>query len=710
MQSIALIKNGQLFFFIIVAFLVGFLVDRNAGTTLDDWLHDSAVVFQYRTEWKHSGIVVLDDNVPFSVGRKQALPLFAKATERLIKAGVKGVFLDARVSKEVEGRMPYAQCIESDGSVQWSLPECSIGTRQQCSVNSSELGLAPLKINNEALQSFRVAPYLNEDSNLPDFLLFGFDAIEVIPVTGLDVSDRLVTFDDPIARWVDLSEDHAVYALVKFSQAGSISELYQSKATDELCDNNYPCRRIRLSKPNYQTRMGGSNLILPVSLLASCDEERALQAATLLTDKVVILQLSAPNESTDLVVTAMTTAIFGPKQMTPGAQYLLDEVETLINQDSPIFPPLFLKLILFAVIAIVSVMVGVFFQQAIVWLLAVSIFIGLGALCFVNPIVQLWPVAATMLIYFVGAGQTTAVLLIVGAKEGQLLRRYIPEQVRELLMPLKIKESFENKRCHVVVLMSDLAGYTTVTGLLKEPDLILELMNDYLTETSFVLQQKYGGVLESYVGDMVCYYWRADNEQQRVEVYQQALLAAIELRELQKVFFSSLQQRYKNRVDTQSLQQISSIIDAGIGLSVGDVVMGDLGPKDGVKKFGILGDPLNLAARIEGLTRLFNTDIIVSDKFLEAIELADLLGRRLGAIKVKGRLLPETLYALGKENGSNFEATNIKQWELWLGSVEQQSGGDIECPNCYQKDTATISDWLSRGLLSDEGIWFLDKK
>ena len=704
------LKTRQLLFFVVIAFLAGYFVDLSVGTKLDDWLHDSAVVFQHRTEWKHSGIVVLDEGVPYSVGRKQALPLFAKATERLVKAGVRGVFLDARVSKEIEGRMPYAQCIEPDGTVQWSLPECSISSHQQCVVNSSELSLAPLKMNNEALSSFRVAPYLNKNSDLPDFLLFGFDAIEAIPEGGLEVSDRLVTFDDPIARWVDLSEDHAVYALVEFSQTGRISELYKAQPSDELCDDTYPCRRIRLSLPYYQTQMEGQSLILPVSLLASCDEERALQAASLLADKVVILQLAAPNEATDLVVTAMTTALFGSKQMTPGAQYLLDEVETLINQDSPVRPPLLLKLILFLVVAVISVMASLYFQQVILWFLAVGLFAGLAALCFISPIVQLWPVVATMLIYFVGAGQSTAALLIIGAKEGQLLKRYIPEQVRGWLMPLKIKESFKNKRCHVVVLMSDLAGYTTVTGLLKEPDLILELMNDYLNETSFVLQQKYSGVLEAYVGDMVCYYWLADNESQRSDDYQQVLLAAIEMQALQKEFFSSLQQRYKNRIDSESLQQISSVIDAGIGISVGDVVMGDLGPKDGVKKFGILGDPLNLAARIEGLTRLFTTDIIVSGELLGAMELSGLAGRRLGTIKVKGRLLPETLYALGKGNSSNFEMANIKQWELWLGSVEQQSENQVECPDCYQKDKATIDDWLSRGLLSNDGIWLLDKK
>lgn len=710
MNAFGRIKKTQLLFFVLIAFLVGFLVDLNFKTKLDDWLHDSAVVYQYRKEWKHSAIVVLDEGVPFNVGRRQALPLFAKATERLMKTGARGVFLDARVSKEVEGRMPYAECINTDGSVQWSEPQCWVGSNLQCFVNSSELGLAPLRINNQAINSFRIAPYLNKSHDLPDFLLFGFDAIDTIPEQGLSASDRLVTADSPIARWVDLSKDHAVHALVTMSQSKNIASIYEEKFSDEWCNSRFPCRRIRLSKPSYNVLMEGAHLMLPVSLLASCDEKTALKTAALLKGKVVILQLSAPSEATDITVTAMTTAFFGPNQMTPGAQYLLDEVETLINQDSPVPPPPFLKYSLFITVAFVSILASLFFQQATLWLLSVVVFLGLSALCFINPIVQLWPVAATMVVYFVGTAQTTAVLMLVSNKEGRLLRRYIPEQIRNLLMPLKTKESFKNKRCHVVVLMSDLAGYTTVTGLLKEPSLVLDLMNDYLNETSYILQKKYGGILEAYVGDLVCYYWPADDEKKATEVYKKTLLAAIELQTRQKEFFSSLQQRYKNRIDTESLRQISLIIDAGIAMSIGNVVMGDLGPKDGIRKFGILGDPLNLAARIEGLTRRFSTDIIVSGAFADVILLADLSRRKLGTFRVKGRLLPETIYAVGNTYSRYFNPQEIDQWEKWLESIEQKTTIHIDCPACYAKDKNTITDWLGQGILNDEGVWCLENK
>lgn len=709
MRGTTTIKKRVQILCVCTAFLTGLLIDYNFGNKLDYWIHDAAVVFQHRTEWKYSGIVVLDDGVPFSVGRKQALPLFAKATEQLIQAGANGVFLDARVPKELEGRMPYAKCIEKDGSVQWSMPICNIVSEKQCQINHSDLGNAPLKMNKSVVNYFSIAPYLNDNNNLPDFLLYDWEMAEAIPAEGLVVSDRLVTFDSPVARWLDLSKDHAVYKLVEYSQEKKNLEIFKTKTSDDLC-GEYPCRRIRLSLPGYNIETQSGQLILPVSHLASCDNDVAKQAASLLKDKVVVLQITAPNESTDLVVTPMTTALLGPRLMTPGAQFLVDAVETVLNNDSPIPPSYPIKILLFICAAFFGVLAGMYFQQYLLWCLGVSIFIVLGLLCFFNPIIQLWPVVATMQVYILGVGQIVFVHLIVGLKEGKIVRQYMPKQIHNILMSLGINEMFQSRRCHVAILMSDLAGYTTVTGLLKEPELVLALMNDYLEQTSLVLQKKYEGILESYIGDMVCYYWTEEDQENRIQMYKNVLLGAIELGILQKQFFLTLAERYKNNISTESLQQILSIIDAGIGITVGNVVMGDLGPKHGIKKFGILGDPLNLVARIESLTRLFNTDIIIAGDFLDAVKMSNLVVRRLGSIKVKGRMFSETLYALGSSEDPRFSDNNIEGWSLWLEQVESTRSTSFICPDIYQKDMITINDWLNRNLLNADGIWYLDKK
>ncbi len=704
-----MLKPHVLIVCVIFALLSGSLFDVFFGVRADFWIHDIAVVARHRDAWHYTGVVILDEKVPYYVGRKQALPLFALATDRLIQAGVKGIYMDARVSKEMETKMAYAVCIEPDGEVRWSLPECQINGLQQCQISNSEAGNAPLKMQPDSIARFRMAPFLGQHENLPDFLLFDWEAAMAIPEQGVVASDRLVVDRDPIGRWLDLSSDHAVSALIQLGYPEQFSSLLAPQRDDLICDEQHPCRRIRLSIPQFEVHKTGSKPILPVSELASCDEQQGKAAALSLKDKLVILQLTAPNEATDILVTPMTTALFGPRLMTPGAQFLIDSVETIMNQDAPIQPPQSLKYILFVVLALTGVFGAVYLSHTGLFLLGIVVVILLAALCFSHPVVQLWPFAAGLIIFSTGTIQVLMLKLLTGEREGRLIHRYLPEQIYSLLIHLRSNESFKARRCHVVVLMSDLAGYTTVTGLLKQPDLILEFMNDYLQQTSFVLQNRFNGILEAYVGDMFCYYWMDNNEEQRDELYGKAMQGAMELHRLQQQFFMNFRQRYQNRVDAEALEKIQQIVDAGIGITAGSVVMGDMGPELGIKKFGILGDPLNLAARIESLTRLFNADIIIPENLTDAAEAHGFVCRRLGNIKVKGRVMPIQLYALGCETEDRFALEAVAQWHTWLDDIERTGSSTAFCPELFNLDQQTLLFWCNKGLLR-QGVWYLDEK
>jgi len=721
------LKHNKILFFIF-ALLIGLISDSYLKTSADNWIHDAAVIYQTRTTWPHVGIVALDSNVPLNVGRKQALPLYAKATERLVAAGAKTVFLDARVFKGMESEMPYASCIQVDGQVRWSEPSCSIAQNNQCTLGASDKGNAPLRMNEQAFSQFAIAPYLNPEAQ--DFLLYDWESIMLMPPEGINASDRLVTKASPITRWLDLSSDHAVYRLANSVDSLKVKNSLSNKLNDEVCDGGYACRRVRLSKPIFSLSTNANRLILPLSVLASCDESVAMAMAVRLKGKAVILQVTSPTESTDIIVTAMTTAFSGPKLMTPGPQFIADEVETLLSQDHPRSPSLVIKNSLFILIALLTVLAGSYSSQIILWLSGAFLLVFLLALCFLNLLVQLWPVTASLITFIVGACLTTGAHLFIGFRHGILISNYMPYQIRDLLLSLPGGLSFNNHRCDAVILMSDLAGYTTVTGLLKEPSHVMNLMNDYLSETSIVLQDKYEGWLEAYVGDLVCYYWPySDNDNKTLaeddlgnaldkvilnksEAYHHILSGALELAALQKNFFSHLSERYAGKISHEVLEKISQIINAGVGIASGSVVMGNLGPAKkgkGVKKFGVLGDPLNLAARIEGLTRFFNTEVIITEELVSDALQIGFRVRRLGSMAVKGRITPAVIFALGYADDLRFDEVVLEQWEIWLQSIEQHKEHK-NCPEIFQQDQASILAWLGRGLLSDQGIWFLDQK
>ena len=705
-----LIRVKLLLNFILAAALTGIGLDFVFDNKIDYWIHDSAVVSQARSQWQHVAVIALDEKIPVNVSRVQALPLFALATERLVAAGAKGIFLDARVSKDLEGRMPYASCIELNGEVRWSMPQCTVSAANQCQVLSSVAGSAPLKMAKSAISHFSMAPFSAEQQELPDFLLFDFDAAAMIDKQGVEASDHLLTRDSSIARWIDLSANHAVLRLAGSVDPTSLQASLNDARQNESCDKAHPCRRIRLSKPLNAVLSDDARLFLPLSTLASCDQETASKAAASVKNKAVIFQVTTPTETTDTLITPMTTAWIGPKLLTPGAQYLADAVETLLNQDYPRRLSQTTHTLLFITVAIVSALAGAYLSQLLLWLLGGFILALMMALCFINPVLQLWPVTATMAVFIAGALQTTGARLLIGFREGKLASQYLPKQVHRLLLKLKADEGFKNTSSQVVVLMSDLEGYTTITGILQEPENLLNLMNDYLNETSLMLQDKYLGWFEAYVGDMVCYYWPfLENEQEKT--YQNALQAGLELALLQQKFFASVPVRYADKFEPRVLEEIGKTINAGIALTSGHVVMGDLGPKQGVRKFGILGDPLNLVSRIEGLTRLFNTEIIVSTELAEIAKKMGIPARRLGLICVKGRNIPVMLYALGVQQDQRFIAEDIIVWENWLSSIEQHRHDmGLPCPAVYQQDRLTLENWLKRGLLTEQGVWHLQEK
>ena len=708
MRTIPWVARKWLFLFIFNAALLGSSLDYLLGNKIDYWIHDIAVVFQARMEWNHTGIVVLDADIPIQVSRKQALPLFARATENLIAAGVKGVYLDASLAKENEGIMPYAICVEDDGEIRWSQPNCLV-SGNQCQLTNSAVGNAPLSMSKEVFSYFKIAPYLENQASFPDFLLYDWENEAFIPETGLVALNRLITKKTPIARWMDLSHEHANVIMAKFIDAEHVIKTVNEQP-HEKCDQNLPCRRIRFSHPQYATQLSARLPIIPVSQLANCNRQVAIEAAALLKDRIAILQLTTPTELTNAVITPMTTALFGPYMLTPGTQYLVDSIETLLSDDYPREPNLIVKLLLFISVAIFGVLASTYLKQ-LSWLWATGILL-LGiliALCSLMPILQLWPVTATMLTFTIGVMQTIALHLMIGFQEGQLILQYVPKQVHDLIFSLNSSNYFKNQRHQAIVLISDLSGYTAVTSMLKEPTHILNLMNDYLDQTTLVLQDKYEGWLETYIGDMVCYYWPYKGFNKDI-AYQNALLGALELSQLQKRFFSELLENYKNTFDQALLQNIQKILDAGIGLSSGSVVMGDLGPKQGVRKFGILGDPMNLAARIESLTRHFNTEVIITKDFLAMSQQLGLPTRRLGHYCVKGRKESTLLYALGIQEDSRFRPELIAAWENWLTTLESTSITDnISCPDIFRKDQATLIKWHKQGLLKG-GIWFLEEK
>jgi adenylate cyclase len=162
----------------------------------------------------------------------------------------------------------------------------------------------------------------------------------------------------------------------------------------------------------------------------------------------------------------------------------------------------------------------------------------------------------------------------------------------------------------------------------------------------------------------------------------------------QRDFFAALPQRLDAALPAEARTAVASGLFAGIALVEGETCMGEIGPRQGIRKFGILGDPLNLAARMESLTRHVRGHLLATESLVPAARALGLLPRRLGRIQFKGRLQPVAVWVLhGADEGVG--EVDLAQWTAWLVGFE--AGVELPVPAAFEGDVTTFRHWRMAG-------------
>jgi adenylate cyclase len=526
---------------------------------------------------------------------------------------------------------------------------------------------------------------------------------------------RSIAYFSTTTNLLNLNHDSVAVNLAGSSpQVSDFFETIMAPQNDDVvCGENEGnmCRRIRFTDHELAYSEYDKYPVIPLSELIDCNNEIKPDIKKVLQDRVIVIQVATLDETIDLHLTPVSTSFFGGGALTTGPQIIIDSIETLATFDHPRRPIFPVRIILFALVAVSCVWATAYLKTrwgsvlALLWVAFTTL------LCFLFPKTQLWPVMAVALTGISSLLMCFAAHLFFGTKRGMMIAKYLPAPVRSMLLSTGKDNVFVNKKTNAVVLISDLAGYTTVTSLLKDPALVFTLINEYLEETTIILQEKFQGWLENYVGDLVCFYWPADNDDELEKQKLLALQAAVVQSELQQTFFKSLADHSKLSIDTSVLKQISRFINAGIGVSSGDIVMGNIGPENGVQKFSVLGDPLNLSSRIEGLTRFFNTEIMITDELVASAEQLGLKVRRIARIRVKGRTVASEIYALGKGDDPRFTDQILNQWDKFYHTLVEKGDKSASIPEILAQDAKTLLDWYEQGLLDEkQKTWNLTTK
>jgi len=248
------------------------------------------------------------------------------------------------------------------------------------------------------------------------------------------------------------------------------------------------------------------------------------------------------------------------------------------------------------------------------WLwLSVSLFRGGTWLNMSQPLIAgaVALFAGTAYQYFVEGAEKRAVKKLFG--------RYVSRDVYAQLIANPELAQLGGKRRDMSVLFSDIRGFTTVTEK-GDPEELVSQLNEYFSRMVAIVFRRQGTV-DKFVGDMVMALFGAPLDDARHAEH--AVEAAVEMvKEL-----GELNRKWAAEGRTQ--------LDIGIGVNSGPMIAGNIGSSD-IMSYTVIGDNVNLGARLESLNKDYRTRIIISDA-TRALLSGGVEIRPLGDVVVKGK-------------------------------------------------------------------------
>ncbi|MBI4977383.1 MAG: adenylate/guanylate cyclase domain-containing protein [Spirochaetes bacterium] len=242
----------------------------------------------------------------------------------------------------------------------------------------------------------------------------------------------------------------------------------------------------------------------------------------------------------------------------------------------------------------------------------------------------------------IGALTSSFVEMGLGLEERERVKaafgKFVNKDIAEKAMRGEIKLGGERK--NVAVFFSDIRSFTSISEKL-EPEEVVEFLNEYMTAMVNLITGS-SGVVDKFIGDAIMAVWGAPES--RGNDTANAVGAALAMREHLIVY-------NKTRGTVKK-----PVIRIGIGINSGPVLAGQIGSEQKLE-YTVIGDTVNLASRVETLTKPFGTDILISSDAYALVK--DIfVTTPMQKIKVKGKDEAQQVYAvLGRAGDANCPKT-----------------------------------------------------
>ena len=233
------------------------------------------------------------------------------------------------------------------------------------------------------------------------------------------------------------------------------------------------------------------------------------------------------------------------------------------------------------------------------------------------------------------------------------LERYVSKNlVKEILEnPDGYYSTLRGVRVPATMLFSDLVGFTTLAEK-ADPEALVAQLNEYLTRMTSVVFSN-GGTLDKFIGDAIMAVWGNVRSLGVAQDAKNCARAALGMR-------SQLQQ-----LNERWREEGRMGLGMGIGINQGEVLVGNIGSQERMDPT-VIGDSVNLASRLEGLTRIYGVDILVGATAAELVR-DEFYLRSVARVQVKGKTKPVDVFTFVGARNEDVEPEFLK----WLESYEE---------------------------------------
>ncbi len=312
-------------------------------------------------------------------------------------------------------------------------------------------------------------------------------------------------------------------------------------------------------------------------------------------------------------------------------------------------------------------------------------FVTLGALGLVTGVnVAVWqignlvlPLASGLLLILVLYALNMSYGYFVESRSKErisgLFGQYVPPELVDEMSRDPDRFSMESVNRTMTVLFSDVRSFTSISEGL-EPRALSQLMNDYLTPMTRIIYGK-RGTIDKYMGDAIMAFWGAPVED--ADHARHAVLAGLEM------------QKRLDSLATEFAAKGWPPLRIGIGVNTGPMSVGNMGSEVRVA-YTVMGDAVNLASRLEGLTKRYGVTMLVGEATRAAVP--DAVFRELDRVRVKGKDEPVAIYEpLGMQGEVPKEKTDrmkLFQQALKFYRAQDWDKAELQLLNLQKADPA----------------------